>query len=260
MLLGSSFSAHAQYTELDRASEKLAQRTRHEHMLMIAVADFASPDGVPQPLGHAFAGFVSLALQNDRSKLPVLDHDAFDKEAQEAGISIQQISSSILTAQPAWELPEDVLVVGSIRKTTRQYQIELSAIRLHGLKKLASETVSFPTTDFLESLSAPFPPKLTAPVLRGGANGVGATACVYCPAPPYSDIARKYKVRGTIVLDVVVDVNGRAIAARPVRLLGAGLDEQAVRAIKSWKFRPATNAEGQPVTVIVPIEVTFRIY
>lgn len=260
MLLGSGFSAHAQYAELDSASERLAKRIKHEHMLMMAVADFTTSDGVAQPLGHAFAEFVSLALQNNRSKLPVLNHDAFDKEAQDAGISIEQISNSILTAKPAGNLPEDVLIVGSITKTAQQYQIELSAIRLRGFQKLASETVSFATTDFLESLSAPFPPKLDALIMRSGANGVSAPSCIYCPEPSYSDTARKYKIRGSMVLHVIVDANGRAIAARPVRLLGAGLDEQAVRTIQTWKFKPATNAEGQPVTVRVPIEVTFRIY
>jgi outer membrane biosynthesis protein TonB len=38
------------------------------------------------------------------------------------------------------------------------------------------------------------------------------------------------------------------------------LDEQAFYAIKKWKFRPAKNKDGTSVAVIVPVEVTFRLY
>jgi outer membrane biosynthesis protein TonB len=36
------------------------------------------------------------------------------------------------------------------------------------------------------------------------------------------------------------------------------LDEQAVKAISQWKFRPGTK-DGQPVTVMATIEVNFRL-
>jgi protein TonB len=92
-------------------------------------------------------------------------------------------------------------------------------------------------------------------------NGVSTASCIECPTPDYNDLARKYKIHGTIVLDVVVGADGRAVAVavRPEKLLGAGLDEQAVKAVKTWKFKPATDATGQPVSVIVPVEIRFEI-
>ena len=40
--------------------------------------------------------------------------------------------------------------------------------------------------------------------------------------------------------------------------LGYGLDEEAVRAVGSWRFKPATDASGKPVPVWTMVEVTFR--
>jgi TonB family protein len=37
-----------------------------------------------------------------------------------------------------------------------------------------------------------------------------------------------------------------------------GLDEQAVKAVKQWQFKPGTKDE-QPVDVIVSIEVGFHL-
>jgi TonB family protein len=38
-----------------------------------------------------------------------------------------------------------------------------------------------------------------------------------------------------------------------------GLDEKALEAVRQWRFDPATQ-DGQPVAVLVNIEVNFRLY
>ena len=40
--------------------------------------------------------------------------------------------------------------------------------------------------------------------------------------------------------------------------LGHGLDENAIKTVKKWKFEPARR-EGVPVTVRVMVEVSFRL-
>jgi len=58
----------------------------------------------------------------------------------------------------------------------------------------------------------------------------------------------------------LVSPEGRAQQVRATKLIGYDLDEQAFYAIKKWKFRPAKNKDGTPVAVIVPVEVTFRLF
>jgi len=54
----------------------------------------------------------------------------------------------------------------------------------------------------------------------------------------------------------VVSAHGRIIAAA---FVGRSLDEQAFEAVQDWTFKPALDAQGQPVAVLIPIEITFAI-
>jgi periplasmic protein TonB len=95
---------------------------------------------------------------------------------------------------------------------------------------------------------------------RAGVNGVGTPSCIYCPEPPYSDEARKAKWQGTVVLNVIITADGRAISITPVKDPGLGLAEKAIEAVRQWKFKPAVGPNGKPVNVSIPIEVTFRLF
>jgi outer membrane biosynthesis protein TonB len=43
------------------------------------------------------------------------------------------------------------------------------------------------------------------------------------------------------------------------RPLGQALDRRAVEAVSTWKFDPVTF-KGQPVPVVVNVEVNFKLY
>jgi TonB family protein len=103
--------------------------------------------------------------------------------------------------------------------------------------------------------------KVTEPegVFQPGVNGVTFPRCVYCPDPPYTPQARAAKLNGTVELKVVIGANGTVRNIEIVKGPGKGLDEEAVFAIQRWRFQPAVGPNGEPVAVIVPIEVTFRM-
>ena len=97
----------------------------------------------------------------------------------------------------------------------------------------------------------------------GGAYSVGGNVSapipIYKPEPPYSEQARKAKHQGTVVLWIVVDTQGNVQQAQVVKPLGMGLDENALRTVKTWKFKPAMR-NGSPVPVKVMVEVSFRLF
>ena len=43
-----------------------------------------------------------------------------------------------------------------------------------------------------------------------------------------------------------------------MRMLGMGLDQKAMEAVKRWRFEPGTK-NGQPVTVEATVDVNFRL-
>src|SRR5687767_2182689 len=57
--------------------------------------------------------------------------------------------------------------------------------------------------------------------------------------PEYSPEARAAKIEGSVLLAIIVSNEGKATAIQLVRKLGHGLDEEAVRAVRQWRFKPA---------------------
>ena len=90
-------------------------------------------------------------------------------------------------------------------------------------------------------------------------NGVSAPVPLYKPEPPYSEEARKAKYQGTVELWIVVDTHGNVADVRVARPLGMGLDEKAVEAVRTWRFKPAYR-NGVAVPVRVMVEVMFRLF
>lgn len=82
---------------------------------------------------------------------------------------------------------------------------------------------------------------------------------VYEPDPEYSDAARKAKYQGTVVVEVIIGVDGHVYNPKVIQPLGLGLDEKALAAVKLWRFEPAKK-NGRPVRVAANIEVNFRLY
>jgi TonB family protein len=60
------------------------------------------------------------------------------------------------------------------------------------------------------------------------------------------------------MMHIVIDTSGNVTDIRIDRALGKGLDENAVDAVKKWKFSPATR-DGQPVSVSMMTEISFNL-
>jgi TonB family protein len=97
-------------------------------------------------------------------------------------------------------------------------------------------------------------------VYNAGTGGYGYPACLYCPEAQYSDEAVKAKYQGTVSLIAVITPDGRATDIHVVRGVGLGLDEKAIEAVRTWRFRPALGPDGKPAPVRQIIEVTFHLY
>ena len=95
-----------------------------------------------------------------------------------------------------------------------------------------------------------------APMLPGG---IQAPHVIKDVDPEYSDAARKAMVRGTELLSLLVDDNGQPQNIKVLTPLGYGLDENAMNAIKAWRFAPGTK-DGKPIAVQVIVEVSFHLY
>jgi TonB family protein len=70
--------------------------------------------------------------------------------------------------------------------------------------------------------------------------------------------ARKAKYQGTVVFSAIVRKDGTLDMLKMLRGIGLGLDENAVKALRQWKFRPGMK-NGVPVDVYLNVEVNFSL-
>jgi TonB family protein len=76
--------------------------------------------------------------------------------------------------------------------------------------------------------------------------------------PLYTELARRVRLEGTVIVDAVIDENGRVTEVELLRGLGFGLDEEVVDAVGTWQFRPATLG-GKPIAVLFTLTVHFDL-
>jgi TonB family protein len=66
------------------------------------------------------------------------------------------------------------------------------------------------------------------------------------------------RIQGIVIVEAVIDRQGNVTEARILKPLPMGLDQEALRAIRLWKFKPGT-LNGQPVPVYYNLTVNFRL-
>jgi TonB family protein len=93
-------------------------------------------------------------------------------------------------------------------------------------------------------------------------NGVTSPVLVREVKPNYTGDAMRAKLQGIVEMEAVVMPDGTVDpkSIRITRSLDAnlGLDQQAIIAVKQWRFRPGLY-KGQPVPVRVNVELTFTL-
>jgi TonB family protein len=76
--------------------------------------------------------------------------------------------------------------------------------------------------------------------------------------PFYTRAARENKIEGTMTVEAAFDAKGNMRVLRTIKGLGYGLDENALSALRSWKFCPALRDET-PIDAVAEIDIVFSL-
>lgn len=76
--------------------------------------------------------------------------------------------------------------------------------------------------------------------------------------PVYPEIARKARLEGTVILEVIVSKQGKVRDIKVLKGLSMGLTEAAVEAVRQWEYEPST-LNGRPVEVIITVTSRFSL-
>lgn len=91
-------------------------------------------------------------------------------------------------------------------------------------------------------------------------NGVSLPQLLYEAKPQYTPDAMRAKLQGEVLVQAVVMPDGTTQNVRVIRSLDSafGLDQEAVKAVRQWRFRPGMR-QGQPVPVEITVAVNFNL-
>jgi len=124
-----------------------------------------------------------------------------------------------------------------------------------------AERVSTPTRTTWTPLTAqpaetpPAPP--VGPPYRVGGD-VKPPVVVSRVQPVYPEEAKKARISGIVILEVLISAEGRITQTKVLKPLPYGLDAAAEAAVRQWTFRPGTF-NGVPVEVLFMLTVNMRV-
>ncbi len=95
-----------------------------------------------------------------------------------------------------------------------------------------------------------------APLRVGG--GVSRPEIKTRVNPVYTEIARRARLQGTVIVEAIIDERGNVTNVRVLKGLPMGLDRAAVDAVQKWKFTPAMF-QGRAVKVYYVLTVNFQV-
>ncbi len=110
--------------------------------------------------------------------------------------------------------------------------------------------------DFVIPEAPPAPPEPEGPITVGG--DVMKPVKIHAPRPDYTEIARKTRTEGLVIVQAIIDKHGDVTNVKVLKGVPMGLTEEAVKAIKQWKFKPATLG-GKPVDVYYNLTINFQL-
>jgi TonB family protein len=215
---------------------------------------FQHPDGISASEAEAFVGATKVVCGAvggvrrqgpDESGATILDLDVGYPNQPATVVVSTLIRRELGPNFDSRVAPLDVCAIGKIEKARDGIQVRI--------------------TDETNLLGAARPPA-TRPedffgVPLAESAGIAMPRLVRRVEPQYPARAMRAKVQGTVVVEAVVQAGGTVGAARITRSLDAlhGLDDEALRVVRLWRFGPAVPGIHLVDAVIVA-ELEFRFH
>jgi TonB family protein len=121
-------------------------------------------------------------------------------------------------------------------------------LRALGASALAASLALGPSLGAQDTKEAP---------LQAGSEGVPVPKRTKTVPPQYPPEAQAAGIRGIVILELVVDPQGKVESVNVIRSV-AGLDEAAAEAARQWEYE-VTKVNGKPVSVRLTVPITFAM-
>lgn len=178
-------------------------------------------------------------------------------EGQDYATHILDVARSLKKCGPAWSLA----MARQLSLEKRLVAVLNPAVNRRALAWQMSLTILLAVTAItvpLAALSASTRDDRRDVSSIADGNQTRPSVAEYTTPPLYSDEARSRGIEGTVTVEVRVSVSGKAKDLHVIRGLGLGLDENALLAVRDWKFVPARR-NGEQIEARTEVVVEFNL-
>jgi len=258
--------------ETDVLARQLLEKFTEGDKKGIIVMDLEPVVGQSDSFGPWLADQISASLASQGQGVQVIDRQRLGTALEAQHLSLRDewdVKNAIALSK---SIGATTVVVGSYGAAENGIGVTLTAFRVseYGIAQSAKFTVAMVfgkiplTQEVIGHLKAPLDslrPK--DGVYRSGYGGVSIPTCIKCPFPPMhvpdidiQGMLRAHPQGATVLLRFVVTAEGHTRMITVVQPVGYGFDEQYMKAVEGWEFKPAVDADNRPVSV----DYTFTIF
>ncbi len=234
-------------------ANNLAEALRNAKAKSVVVFDLTTSNREQHPVGKWIADQLSLAISKQNPKITMIDRSQIARSIEKTAAPTDDDLAFKEKMDQARRLGADVAIDGNFAAVSGKIGISLDIIKMSELEKThVIRTGVIPLSAEIAQLAPAAVPgwELEEGVPRAGKGGISMPICTYCVPPSHVP-----GQSGTVKLEMVVTEAGRPQKIKVVKSPSHDLQEVAIRAVRQWRFKPATDLEGRPIAVVVPIEI-----
>lgn len=257
-------AARAQNPPMDAAAAQIAGAISDAGQKSVIVLDFSGPDRKITPLGQKLADEFSAALAKSAPALHVEDRSQIPGAIKANSYPLDFVNWGAQAHAFAQDIHVQSFVMGEPSVEKDQLTVAISSYRSDTGKNINSAQIAWPISGDDKSMiaenlaSVPLPDDLRK-YPNSGSHGYSFPLCLSCPRAECTPEALRKRIAGTVELVGIVGEDGQFSDLRILKPLPYGLSAEAVKAVSSWRLKPALGPNGMPAAVRQIVEVTFQL-
>jgi TonB family protein len=267
-------SPQSKTNETDDLARQLMEKFTDADRKGIVVMDLEPAVGESGSFGPWLADQLSASLAAQSKTAEVVERSRLGAALEAQHLSLRSQSDVMNAVAVGKSIGATTVAVGSYGAAENGFGVTLAAFRVseYGIAQSTKFMIGMVFGKIL--LTQEVSTHLNAPldslrpkdgVYRSGYGGVSIPSCIKCPISsmhvPDVDIQgmlRAHPNGATVSLQFVVTAEGHTRNITVVQPVGYGFDEQYVKMIESWEFKPAVDADNRPVPVNYPFHFDFK--
>jgi TonB family protein len=243
-----------------RAADDINKRFAELQLHKIYVPDFVNAAGEFTLLARFFAATFSKLLNGNGKNQRIVSRSDAHNFLEKNGWTDKDLANPEVLSKFAAAFGVDGILSGVVVTNQKLYKIDFTARDLAG-KELFQYPFEYELTPAILGVMAVERGELGTGFRIAGLDGVTQPKCKRCPAPDYTDEARRSRFQGVVYFYAVVNAQGKVERIIVIHSVDPSLDRAAMDTIrKKWTLEPSRDAAGQIVPALVDLEVVFRLY